>query len=250
LISLHQVSKRYTNGPDAVVGVDLAVARGEFVSLLGPSGCGKSTLLRIAAGLEAPSAGEVRIAGVTPAEACRRGAIGVAFQRPALVASRTALENVRLTLEIVRRPGSFAPEDLLRQFGLEAFRNHYPHQLSGGMQQRVNIACALVHRPEILLLDEPFGALDEITRESLTGWLRGVIAETGQTVVLVTHSVEEAVTLSHRIVLMRPHPGRVQSVADVPAAARCGDWTAPAVVAEVTHLRRQLHAAVPLGAAA
>ena len=250
MITVSQVSKRFPGGTVALDQVDLTVARGEFVSLLGPSGCGKSTLLRLLAGLDTATSGIVQVGGLAPVEACRRGAIGVAFQRPALVPSRTALENVRLTLEIVRRPGSFTPAELLRQFGLEAFGHHYPHQLSGGMQQRVNIACALVHRPEILLLDEPFGALDEITRESLTGWLRGVISATGQTVVLVTHSVEEAVTLSHRIVLMRPDPGRIHSISEVPAAARIGDWTAPAVVAEVTHLRRRLHGVVPAGAAA
>jgi NitT/TauT family transport system ATP-binding protein len=245
VITVSQVSKRFSGGTVALDTVDLTVARGEFVSLLGPSGCGKSTLLRLLAGLDTASSGIVTVGALAPIEACRRGAIGVAFQRPALVPSRTALENIQLTLEVVRRPGSFAPEDLLRQFGLAAFRNHYPHQLSGGMQLRVNIACALVHRPEILLLDEPFGALDEMTRESLTAWLRSVLAQTGQTVVLVTHSVEEAVTLSHRIVLMRPHPGRVQSIVTVPAAARTGDWTNPVVVSEVTSLRRQLHDTLP-----
>lgn len=248
MISLHQVSKYYTNGPAAVAGADLAVARGELVSLLGPSGCGKSTLLRMVAGLEEPDAGTVEIDGLAPAEACRRGALGVAFQRPALVPSRTALGNVALTLELLRPAAALDPRELLETFGLGAFLHHYPHQLSGGMQQRVNIACALVHGPAVLLLDEPFGALDELTRADLTAWLRGVLARTGQTVLLVTHSVEEAVALSHRIALLSPRPGRIRAVLDVPAAARSDDWTAPAAVAMVAAVRRQLRALAPAAA--
>ena len=185
------------------------------MALLGPSGCGKTTLLRILAGLEGASQGEILIEGIPGGQARARREIGVAFQRAALVPSRTALENVRLTLEVCGGEGALDPEALLREFGLGSFLNHYPHQLSGGMQQRVNIACALVHRPRLVLLDEPFGALDELTRESMGAWLSRVLADTRQTCVLVTHSVEEAVALSDRVAVFSGRPGRIVSQLDI-----------------------------------
>jgi NitT/TauT family transport system ATP-binding protein len=147
--------------------------------------------------------------------------VGVAFQQPALVPSRTALENVRLTLEIVgaipAADGKAAdPAQLLTDFGLGHFLHHYPHQLSGGMRQRVNIACALVHSPRLLLLDEPFGALDELTRAGMMDWLAGILARTGQTVLLVTHSVEEAVCLADRVAIFSRRPGRIAQLMPVP----------------------------------
>jgi NitT/TauT family transport system ATP-binding protein len=215
--------RRTAAGPAVLDNIDLTVAPGEFLALLGASGCGKTTLLRLLAGLEKPTSGEIRIFGQSPAQACGRREVGVAFQQPALVPSRTALENVRLTLEIVgSKPAgagqSADPAQLLTDFGLGPFLHHYPHQLSGGMRQRVNIACALVHSPRLLLLDEPFGALDELTRAGMMDWLAGILARTGQTVLLVTHSVEEAVCLADRVAIFSRRPGRIARILHVPLA--------------------------------
>ena len=200
--------------------VDLTVPVGEFVALIGASGCGKTTLLRLLAGLEQATRGEIRVFGQSPAEACRQRQIGVAFQQPALVPSRTALENVRLTLEVVGfgRGGSADPARLLEDFGLGKFLHHYPHQLSGGMRQRVNIACALVHSPRLLLLDEPFGALDELTRASMMDWLADILQRTGQTALLVTHNIEEAVCLADRVAILGQRPGRIAEILPVTLA--------------------------------
>jgi NitT/TauT family transport system ATP-binding protein len=225
-IVLQGVTKRFPAqgrppAPAVLEDVDLSVAPGEFLTLLGASGCGKTTLLRLLAGLDQPSAGTIRIFGQPPAEACRQRQVGVAFQQPALVPSRTALQNVQLTLEIVGAtlPAHSPPADpaqLLADFGLGSFLHHYPHQLSGGMRQRVSIACALVHSPRLLLLDEPFGALDELTRASMMDWLAGILERTGQTVLLVTHSVEEAVCLSDRMAIFSRRPGRIAQVLPIP----------------------------------
>ncbi|MFP4281841.1 MAG: ABC transporter ATP-binding protein [Opitutales bacterium] len=197
-------------------GLDLEIAQGEFVAFIGPSGCGKTTLLRILAGLEAATSGSVEILGKTPKEACREAEIGVAFQRPALVESRTARRNVQLSLEITGASPRRSVESLLTQFGIGDFMDHYPYELSGGMQQRVNIACALVHNPEVILLDEPFGALDELTRESLGEWLSGVLREGQQTGILITHSVDEAVMLADRVFVLSARPGKIAEVFDIP----------------------------------
>ena len=197
-VSLHAVEKLF--GSRRVLGpIDLEIVEGEIVACIGASGCGKTTLLRILAGLDPPSAGQVLIGKTPPQEARRQQDIGVAFQRPALVPSRTALRNVQMTLEICQRPEVLDPKRLLNEFGLGQFMHHYPHQLSGGMQQRVNIACAMVHHPRLLLLDEPFGALDELTRASMSSWLARILWTNRKTAVLVTHSVEEAVMLSDRV---------------------------------------------------
>ena len=219
-VDIRQLTKRFgeprrdTGRSPAVPvleNVDLTVPAGEFVALIGASGCGKTTLLRVLAGLEQPTSGEIRVFGQSPAEACRQRQIGVAFQQPALVPSRTALENVRLTLEVVGagRAGAADPATLLEDFGLGRFLHHYPHQLSGGMRQRVNIACALVHSPRLLLLDEPFGALDELTRASMMDWLADILQRTGQTALLVTHNIEEAVCLADRIAILGQRPGHI-----------------------------------------
>ncbi len=213
-IEFTRVSKRFGHVA-ALQDVSLSVQEGEFLSLIGPSGCGKTTMLRIAAGLELPTAGEVLVDGDTPQNACRLHRIGVAFQRPALLASRTALGNVRMTLEITGRADALSPDDLLTDFGLGEFQHHYPHQLSGGMRQRVNIAAALVHNPPILLLDEPFGALDELTRESMSEWLGGVLSRSAKTVIFVTHSVEEATILSDRVAVLSARPGRISEIIDI-----------------------------------
>ena len=227
--------------------IDLDLPEGEFISLLGPSGCGKTTLLRILAGLETDWRGVAEIDGAPVAEARRSQEIGIAFQRAALLPSRTALRNVQLTLEVCHRSGVFDPERLLREFGLGEFLHHYPHELSGGMQQRVNIAAAIVHHPRLLLLDEPFGALDELTREALWAWLAQLLAVTRQTAVLVTHCVEEAVTLSDRVAVMSARPGRIHSLLDIdlprPRTGRLDE----AFAREVTRVRRSLYAAVDAG---
>ena len=225
-------------------GISLQVAEGEFVALLGASGCGKTTLLRLLAGLETLTGGTISIEGTSALEARRRQEIGVAFQRPALVPSRTALGNVELTLEICRRPEVLSPPRLLQEFGLRQFMHHYPHQLSGGMQQRVNIACALVHHPRLLLLDEPFGALDELTRETMCEWLGGVLAKTRQTAVLVTHSVEEAVTLADRVVVLSPHPGRIHEIITVELERPRVAWVGSEFLDEVARVRRALRETV------
>ena len=207
-ISFTGVGKRFRE-TQVLQDVTLSVGEGEFVSLIGPSGCGKTTLLRLIAGLETTTEGEVCVFDASPALASNHHEIGVAFQRPALLPSRTALGNVELTLEITGKDKSLDPRQLLMDFGLGNFMQHYPHQLSGGMQQRVNIACAMVHNPRILLMDEPFGALDELTRESLGDWLSHILTTSIKTVVFVTHSVDEAVVLSDRVVVLSPRPGRI-----------------------------------------
>jgi NitT/TauT family transport system ATP-binding protein len=214
-ISLSHVGKRFGT-IQALQDVSLDVSEGEFVSLIGPSGCGKTTLLRLVAGLELASQGEVCIFGTSPSQASKMHEIGMAFQRPALLPFRTALDNIKLTLEITGDTKSLDPKQLLDDFEIGGFARHYPHQLSGGMQQRVNIAASMVHDPKILLLDEPFGALDELTRESLGEWLSRILVSTPKTVVFVTHSVDEAVVLSDRIVILSPRPGKVHKEFCVP----------------------------------
>ena len=212
------LSKSFDDTVEALCDVDFAIEPGEFVALVGPSGCGKTTLLRIMAGLERPSKGKVSVFGVSPEEACRGSQVGVAFQQPALLDSRTARRNVALSLEVTGAQPQRSVEDLLQQFGLGDFMDAYPHELSGGMRQRANIACALVHEPSLVLLDEPFGALDELTRELLGEWLSSILHESEQTAVLITHSIDEAVMLADRIVLLSPRPGRISEIINIPFA--------------------------------
>jgi NitT/TauT family transport system ATP-binding protein len=197
----------------ALDGIDLSFERGEFVSIIGPSGCGKSTLLRIVGGLMAPTAGRVLVDGKAPREAQREKQVGFVFQDPSLLPWRTVSDNVRLPLQVNKRKPAREPELLIDLVGLSSFKRYYPHQLSGGMQQRVAIARSLVTSPSLLLMVEPFGALDEITRsamryELLRIW-RSEAQERNTTVLFVTHSIAEAILLADRVIVFTPQPGRV-----------------------------------------
>jgi len=201
----------------ALSEVDLDIRQGEFVSLIGPSGCGKTTLLRVIADLEPITGGVVQVNGLTPQQARLARAYGYVFQAPALFPWRTVLGNVMLPLQIQGRPKAQAQaiaREQLGRVGLAGFERKYPWQLSGGMQQRVSIARALGFEPKILMMDEPFGALDEITRDGLNEQLQQLWLRERRTVVFVTHSIAEAVYLSTRIVVMSPRPGRILKVID------------------------------------
>lgn len=208
------LGKTYPDGTVAVAPVDLTFAAGQTTALIGPSGCGKSTLLRLVAGLEDPTQGEVRINGLTPHQQCRRGAIAMAFQDPALLPWLSVRENAALARKLARqRPDPGLIEDLVSLVGLDGFGDTRPAALSGGMRQRAAIARALATWPEILLLDEPFGAVDELTRQQLATDLPPLWQPRGTTTLLVTHSIPEAVTLADRIIVMSPRPARI--VADI-----------------------------------
>jgi NitT/TauT family transport system ATP-binding protein len=212
LVALQDVSKRFVQRKREILaleGVSFDVAPGEFVVIVGASGCGKSTLLKIVAGLVSPSAGTVRKA--SSVEGAR--GIGMAFQDPVLLPWRTVLKNVLLPTEVIRvEKARTRALELLRQVGLDGFEHAHPHQLSGGMQQRVAICRALLPDPPLLLMDEPFGALDAITREKLNLLLQRIWSETHKTVLFVTHSIEEAIFLADRIVVMTPRPGRITEI--------------------------------------
>jgi NitT/TauT family transport system ATP-binding protein len=207
----------------ALSDVDLTVADGEFVSLIGPSGCGKSTLLRLIADLIPPTDGTVTVAGKPAAAARQKQEYGIAFQQSGLFEWRTVLRNVELPLELRGMSRGARREratEMLALVGLSEFTGHYPGQLSGGMQQRVAIARALAVSPPLLLMDEPFGALDEMTRERLQAELLGICAKTGTSTVFVTHSISEAVFLSDRVVVMSPRPGQITASIAVNLPAR------------------------------
>src|SRR6266705_1415402 len=210
-VSLRGVTKVYDSGVMALGPLDLDVRKGEFVSLLGPSGCGKSTALRLIAGLNAPTSGSVRVSrGVGQSRAGR--SIGFVFQEPTLIPWTSVRENVRLPLKLARAPAAEANArigDALMQAGLAEFAEAYPRELSGGMKMRVSLARALVTDPDILLMDEPFAALDEITRFRLNNDLLALWRNLRKTVVFVTHSVFESVSLSQRVIVMTARPGRI-----------------------------------------
>lgn len=247
-VSITGVDKVFNAGrADAVTaltGVELTVGRGEFVSLIGPSGCGKSTLLRLIADLITPTAGTVTVNGKPARQARLDQEYGIAFQQAGLFDWRTVRRNVELPLELrgVRRAQRRTRVDeMLTLVGLADFAGHYPTQLSGGMQQRVAIARALAVHPPLLLMDEPFGALDEMTRERLQDELLGICARTATSTVFVTHSISEAVYLSDRVVVMSARPGRITAVVDVDLGPRSEQTRQSAeFFAAVTEVRRAL----------
>jgi len=247
-VRLHDVTVRFTNERATTTALDhisLEVPRAGFFTLLGPSGCGKSTLLRVVADLISATSGDVRVLGGSASAARARRDIGFVFQDASLLAWRTALENVSLPLEVggrTRRRAGRDPRDLLAMVGLTGWENAYPHELSGGMRQRVAIARALVNDPELLLMDEPFGALDEITRDRLNEELLRIWEKTGSTILFVTHSIQEAAFLGQSVLLMAARPGRVREIVAVPfpsprfVALR----DSPEFVDLAAHLRRVL----------
>ena len=218
-IEIREVAKHFharAETRQALRPTSLDVAEGEFVSIVGPSGCGKTTLMKIVAGLLPPSAGEVRLDGVS-VHAPPDG-VGIVFQSPTLLKWRTVLDNVLVPAEAAGRPRrQYEPiaRDLIRLVGLDGFAGHYPRELSGGMQQRVAISRALLLEPRLLLMDEPFGALDAMTREEMNLELQRIWEQQRKTVLFITHSIDEAVFLSDRVVVMTLRPGGVREVLDI-----------------------------------
>ena len=248
VVTAKGITKTFGKGDvTALQDIDLEVGRGEFVSLIGPSGCGKSTLLRVIGDLVEPSQGEILVNGKSAHRARLDRDYGIVFQAAVLYDWRTVTKNISLPLELLRWSKAQRTrriDEMLRLVELEGFEKHYPWQLSGGMQQRVAIARALAFSPALLLMDEPFGALDEMTRERLNDELLRIWAETGSTVIFVTHSISEAVYLSTRVVVMSPRPGRITSVIPIDLAQPRSFETRedPRFFELVTEVREALHA--------
>jgi len=223
-INISGVTRTFAVGSRQVYAlrdVSLRCDAGSFTALIGPSGCGKSTLLRSIAGLELPDAGSVLIGGQTPQQKCRLGALGVAFQDSALLPWRSVRQNIALPLQVLRRNTAGARDKidaLIDLVGLKGFENARPSQLSGGMRQRVAIARTLVTDPSVLLMDEPFGALDQILRRSMNIELQRIWMENRATTLLVTHGIDEALFLADRVVVMHRDPGRIAHIVDIPFA--------------------------------
>lgn len=234
----------------ALKDISLSVAEGEFLTILGPSGCGKSTLLRVVSDLVPASAGEVVIFGKQTEQARLAREFSFVFQDATLLPWRTALENVRLPLEMGRKQSAalprseLSPEELLDLVGLKGRENALPHELSGGMRQRVAIARALVCKPRLLLMDEPFGALDEITRDRLNEQILQIWQETKTTILFVTHSIPEAAFLGQRVLMLAAHPGRIHEILDVdlPYPRRLKMRETPEFMAIASRLRSSLEA--------
>jgi NitT/TauT family transport system ATP-binding protein len=248
-VAAEKLSVRFGEGDRSTLAlseVDLTIGQGDFVSLIGPSGCGKTTLLRAIADLVQPSSGLLRVNGMTPEAARLARAYGYVFQAPALLPWRTVARNIMLPLEIMGMPPARRRAEAahyIELVGLKDFARKFPWQLSGGMQQRVSIARALSFKPSLLLMDEPFGALDEITRDGLNVHLRELWARTGLTGVFVTHSIPEAVFLSTHIVVMSARPGRIVEVilSDLPRQRSLEDRDKPAFLAVSRRVREALH---------
>ena len=258
-VSISGVNKTFPAGRGSIVNaladIELDVAPGEFVSLIGPSGCGKSTLMRLVADLDSPTSGTISVFGKTTRQARLDQDYGIAFQQAGLLPWRTVRANIELPLElhgvdkVARRARA---DELIDLVGLSEFAERHPDQLSGGMQQRVAIARAFAERPRLLLMDEPFGALDEMTRESMQSELARIRSETGAAVIFVTHSIPEAVFLSDRVVVMSPRPGRITAEIDV-SLGSAGERTDglredAGFFTAVSAVREALHGEVPAGA--
>jgi len=246
-VSIDHVSVHFEQGTvTALDDVSFEIGRGGFLAILGPSGCGKSTLLRVVADLLDPSQGEVSLFGDPPAMARQRRDIGFVFQDAALLPWRTARENVDLPLEVGNgrelAKGGPSATDLLDLVGLGKWADSFPHQLSGGMRQRVSIARALVTAPKILLMDEPFGALDEITRDRLNEELLRIWRETQTTILFVTHSIQEALYLGQQVLVLASHPGRVREMVtpDLPQERALDVRETEGFVRQAAHLRAVL----------
>jgi NitT/TauT family transport system ATP-binding protein len=250
VVQIAGVDKTFT-GRDAgqtvaLQAIDLDIAPGEFVSLIGPSGCGKSTLLRVIGDLVQPTRGMVRVNGKSAEQARRDRDYGMVFQAPVLFDWRSVEDNVKLPLEILGKPKAWRAQrakEMLELVELGDFTRHMPYQLSGGMQQRVAIARALSFEPRILLMDEPFGALDEMTRERMNDEVLRIWEQTGTTVVFVTHSIPEAVYLSSRVVVMSARPGRITTIVDVDLPRPRGEATRESerYFQLITRVREALH---------
>lgn len=248
VIGIESVSLVYRSKNAEVQALDdvsLSAADREFVALLGPSGCGKSTLLKLVAGLIPPTSGTIRVNGAPISGPT--ASIGIVFQSPLLMAWRTVLENVLLQIEIRNlRLAEYraAARDLIRLVGLEGFENALPHQLSGGMQQRVGLCRALIHDPDLLIMDEPFGALDAMTREQMNAELQRIWTERRKTVLFITHSISEAVFLADRVLVMSPRPGKIigEIGVDLPRPRSVATTELPAFVNLTREVRRHLNA--------
>jgi NitT/TauT family transport system ATP-binding protein len=244
-IELRSVAKRYEDGPMVLDGIDLAVAKEEFIGIIGPSGCGKSSILKLVAGLTAPTGGTIRVEGMTPRDA--REVISFVFQDATLLPWRTVKDNIGLGLELEGVPGRRREEkigSLLGLVGLNHVARSYPRQLSGGMKMRVSIARALATNPRVMLLDEPFAALDEMSRDRLNEEILRLRTEQKWTAVFVTHSVSEAVFLSDRVIVLAPNPGRIYAEFPVglPIPRTSAVRNSPefdAMVARVAHTLRE-----------
>jgi NitT/TauT family transport system ATP-binding protein len=249
VVSIQKVSKVFgRGGTTALQDINLDVEQGEFISLIGPSGCGKSTLLRIVGDIIEPSAGTVTVNGKTARRARLDRDYGIVFQSPVLYDWRTVTKNISLPLEMLgwgRSRRSKRVKEMLELVELENFGHHHPWQLSGGMQQRVSIARAFSFSPALLLMDEPFGALDEMTRERLNMELLRIWSEMSSTVIFVTHSIQEAVFLSTRVAVLSARPGRIAGVVpvDLPQPRTAATREAPRFFELVTEVREHLHAA-------
>ena len=246
VVALEGVTKSFARGVTALQGIDLEIQPREFISLIGPSGCGKSTLLRIMGDLIQPTSGKVVVNGKSARQARVDRDYGIVFQDPVLYDWRTVAKNIALPLELGgwnRRKRTARVNEMLKLVELTGFEGHHPWQLSGGMQQRVSIARALSFDPALLLMDEPFGALDEMTRERLNLELLRIWEQSGSTIVFVTHSISEAVFLSTRVVVMSARPGRISAVisVDLPQPRTALTREEPRFFELVTEVREALH---------